>query len=757
VSVKLDLGATPAGSLAARAPQPPRPMYLQSPEAPAIFAVLHEGAHPRSHTAVLICPPFGWEDMCCYRIRREWAEHLARAGHTTLRIDLPGSGDSAGAPTDPGRLEAWTQAVNGAACWLRRAPHVERVAVIGISLGGLVACRAALRGAPIDELVLWSVPARGRTLLRELRAFSAFEVANAPEAEDGGSGQGAPGESAADGDAPRGGATGGGKSSGESAPGGESSGESAPGGEPSGKGAPGSEPVDDGTLATNGYLMSAETVLALRGLDLAQVEPSATRVRRALLLGRDGMKVGEALPEALASAGAEVTVADGPGYGAMMVEPQDARTPIEVIERVSSWLEEGEPRGEASSAEAEPEEERVHPVAHPAPRSEVTDHEEIVIHHAGVALRERPMFLDGPDGPLFGVLAEPLGARRELTALLLNAGPQRRIGPNRMWVEIARRWAAAGVPTLRLDAVGIGDSDGDATMLARVAEFYRPTYAEQAHAALEALAERGLPQRFVMVGLCAGAYWSVQTALADERVAAVIMLNPRTLVFDEWRHTARRTRQLREKALRASTWRKVLRGEIKVAKHLETGRTLVGRAVTAPARARERIAAPLRGGRAAPGPTREPIEELFDALRERGQRGLLLFTGKEVLRRELTQNGVLDRIDRWSNLELAIRGTSADTHTLTPVWLQRQVHALVDRVLEDELERLPEASRVSSEASHGLPEASQVPSEASHGLPEASQVPSEASHGLPEASQVPSEASHGLPEASRVPPETSHV
>ncbi len=312
VSLKIDQGVPSAGSPTTNAPEPPRPMYLQPPGVPPVFAVLHRGVHPQGHTAVLLCPPFGWEDMCCYRIRREWAEHLARAGHTTLRIDLPGSGDSAGAPTDPGQLETWTRAVDGAARWLRQAAHARQVAAIGISLGGLVACRAALQGAPIDELVLWSVPARGRTFLRELRAFSAFEVANIPDA-----GEGAPGERVPD-----------------------------------------AEPADDGTLATNGYLMSAETVLALQGLDLAQVEPSATRVRRALLLGRDGMKVAKALPEALTSAGAEVTVADGPGYGAMMVEPQDARTPIEVIERVSSWLEEGESRGEVFSSEAESEDGR---------------------------------------------------------------------------------------------------------------------------------------------------------------------------------------------------------------------------------------------------------------------------------------------------------------------------------------------------------------------------------------------------------------
>jgi alpha-beta hydrolase superfamily lysophospholipase len=609
-----------------------RPMYLQDELGGSIFAVLHRGAAPTRETAVLLCPPFGWEDMCCYRIRREWAEHLARAGYTTLRIDLPGSGDSAGAPADPGQLDAWTRSVDGAARWLRRAHDEEdgdvaggyaptrmgRVVAIGLGLGGMVSCRAALLGAPIDELVLWSVPARGHRLLRELRTFSAFEVANVLEAK-------------------------------EYVP---------------------AEPVEDGALTTNGYLLSAETVAELERLDLREVDSRSSAMQRALLLGRDGMKVDKHLPGILESAGATVTVTNGPGYGAMMVEPQDARTPTDVFELVSAWLEDGESRDTAS----------FEPTAAAAvPREQ----DEMLIHHAGVALRERPVFVDGPSGPLFGILTEPLAGHRELTGLLLNAGPQRRTGPNRMWVEIARRWAAQGVSTLRLDLAGIGDSEGDPRVLARVAEFYKPTYAEQARAALEMLAERGLPQRFVTLGLCAGSYWSSQAALADERVAAVVMLNPRTLVFDEWRHSVRHTRRVRERLFLRSTWRKVIRGEIKLARHVELGRRFVTQAVATQTRASKRSAAhgPGQG---------EPIEGLFDALRDRDQRGLMLFTGKEVLRRELTDNGVLDRLpDSWPNLELAILGTSADTHTLTPVWLQRQAHTVIDRILANELERLP--------------------------------------------------------------------
>ena len=642
-----------------------RPMYLRDELGAPVFAFLHESAAPTRQTAVLLCPPFGWEDMCCYRIRREWAEHLARAGYTTLRIDLPGSGDSAGAPTDPGQLAAWTRAVDGAARWLRRATDdtdtdtdtdaagadrpagARRIAVIGLGLGGMVSCRAALRGAPIDELVLWSVPSRGHRLLRELRTFTAFEVANALDA---------------------------------------------------GESVPGNEPVEDGALATNGYLLSAETVAELERLDLREEELSSPATQRALLLGRDGMKVDKYLPGVLESAGAAVSIAKGPGYGAMMVEPQDARAPSEVFELVGAWLDAGVPEDTASATAASASGQLAAAeycvVATNEPIADLAtapggpwEHDEAIIEHSGVALRERPLSIDGPDGRLFGVLTEPLGARSELTALLLNAGPQRRTGPNRMWVETARRWAAQGVSTLRLDLAGIGDSDGDAAALARVTEFYKESYVEQARAALESLAERGLPERFVVLGLCAGCYWSARAALADERVAAVVMLNPRTLVFDEWRHSVRHTRRVRERLFLRSTWRKVLRGEIKLARHIELGRRLVVQAAATPIRARRRSAASGSGQ----GTAGEPIEGLFDALRDRGQRGLMLFTGKEVLRRELTDKGVLERMDRWPNLEVAIMGTSADTHTLTPVWLQRQVHTVIDRVLADELERLPEA------------------------------------------------------------------
>ena len=503
-----------------------------------------------------------------------------------------------------------------------RSGHAGRVAVIGIGLGGMVSCRAALGGAPINDLVLWSVPARGRTLLRELRAFSALEAANIPVA-----------------------------------------------GEP-----PRSDPRDEGTVVANGYLLSAETVQELEHLDLQEVEASSRASRRALLLGRDGLKVDGALLGALESAGAAVTVADVQGYGAMMPsEPHEARAPTEVFEFVGSWLGEGEPRG-ASVVTAEHRQtgtgrdgtgtgEDGDILTPGVPR----DHDEIVIRRSGVALRERPILFDGPGGRLFGVLTEPLGIRRELTGVLPNAGFQRRTGPNRMWVEIARRWAVNGVPTLRLDGAGIGDFEGDVTTPGQIAEFYKPLYVEQACAALEMLAERGLPSRFVMLGFCSGAYCSAHAALADERVSVVCMINPRTLIFDEWqwRYTLRHIRHIRESMLLPSTWRRVLRGQIRLDKHFATGRTLVGRAASVSIRARERNVSRRSATREASEPAaREPVADLFDALRDRDQRALLMFTGKEALHRELQSKGCVRR-----------SGSLAEPRAGAPRDLRRHAHA----------------------------------------------------------------------------------
>ena len=247
------------------------------------------------------------------------------------------------------------------------------------------------------------------------------------------------------------------------------------------------------------------------------------------------------------------------------------------------------------------------------------------------------MWVDRPSGPLFGVLSEPLHAQAQLCAVLLPGRDH--IGPNRMFVEIARRWAARGVPTLRIDLSP-----------------HVPEYVDDTCAVLEMLRARGLPTRFVLLGVCAGAYCAMHAALRDEQIAAIIMINPRGLIWSEETQVrtrqlqaARSTRRLRKRLAHRATLRKVFGGEIAPRQFVEVSRSLAAATVRTSLDRSRGIAGSWRASESRP----DPLEPLLDALRDRGQRGLLAFTGREPQREELAATGLFDRLDRWPNLQAA--------------------------------------------------------------------------------------------------------
>jgi alpha-beta hydrolase superfamily lysophospholipase len=569
-----------------------------------------------SRASVLLCPLFGNDDLCAYRARYEWARVLAAAGHPALRIDLPGTGDSGGGPYEPARADAWTDAIATAARWLREECDQTRVTAVGIGLGGLLAYRAATDGAPIDDLVLWSVPARGRTLVRNLRVLSQMEAST---------------ETAVDAET--------------------------------------STPAES-ALESAGFVMSAETVATLEALDLTKLELPGAASRRVLLLERDGLDVDARLRATLERSGAKVTVAPGPGYGAMVTPPQQSRPPVEVFATVDAWLKTrvealGAPPPATSAATPS------HPPASAASSLEMTVH--------GVHVRETPLMVANAEGELFGILAEADEAG-PLCAVLLNAGAIRHIGPGRMWVELARRWAARGVPTLRLDLAGIGDANGDLESLREDAGFYVSRYVGETRTALDALAARGLPQRFVLAGLCSGAYWSLHAALEDERVAGAYMVNPRALFWASHLGGVRDARNIR-KVAHPSTWQRLLRGKITAqrAQTIATGAAVALRSLPARTRASWRAA---RHG--------DELEQALERLQATGTELFGVFTAEEPLLEELERNGGLARMQRRPNVRIELIPGPLTSHTLEPLPLQQAVHRALDGALEQQLRRAGE-------------------------------------------------------------------
>jgi alpha-beta hydrolase superfamily lysophospholipase len=579
-----------------------------------VFAHLHEPAAGPAGTGVLLCPAFGWDELCSHRSLARFAAELAAAGHAALRIDLPGTGDSGGSPRDPGLLGAWLAATSGAAAWLRDHQDCRRVVAFGVGLGGLLAGQALADGAPIDDLILWSVPARGRALIRELRAFAALtqKAAAADDVEI------------------------------DAAP--------------------------AGGLEIGGFLIADETRAALEQLDLsATAIPDAAR-RRALLMGRDGMTPDERLRAHLAGAGVEVTVADGTGYSAMMTHPQFARTPEAAFARAISWLSAGASPGGHDSTPPGPRDRTAEP-RDPSARPAIERTAEAIELTAGsTRIRERPFVVAHGSTRLRGVLSEPAGETNppaEACVVLLNAGSIRRVGPNRMWVEMARGWAARGIPTLRLDLEGIGDSDGDESLLFETPGFYRPELEAEVRSVLNALIAQGSPSRFVIGGLCSGAYWAFHAALADERVCGLLLIN---LWFFFWSEeiASQRDAQQARIMLREGRWREV--AEIA----LSDGR--ISRM------ARTRVRSWLQRGSHEEVDRPDQIDASLDLIRDRRVRTLLLLSDGEAMTDFLRETGRIDRLERWPNIELA-RIPIAD-HIFRPHWAQRLVSDALDRGLE---------------------------------------------------------------------------
>jgi alpha-beta hydrolase superfamily lysophospholipase len=593
-----------------------------------VFGQMHMPAEREQHeTAVLLCPTFGWDDICSYRSRRAWAQHLAAAGHPTLRVDLPGAGDSGGTPSDPARLSAWTAAIASAAGWLGASTGRSRIAAIGIGLGGMLICRAAADGAPITEAVLWSVPSKGRAFVRELRAFGRMETSRFSPGEDFKV-----------------------------------------------------QPLPRGYVGAGGFVLSTETVRSLERLDLAALDLAEDRLGRVLMLERDGIGVDERLLEHLEQTGRDVSVLPGPGYNTMMAEPQEAQAPTEVFASVGAWLEEPPRDGVIVPAESQDASRLIDEGAARAPRRPAAsvrptglarerDTTELAVGDA--VIRERPLAIEQPFGRLFGVLTEPaIAETTDLGAVLLNAGAIRRVGPNRMWVELARRWAARGVPSLRLDLEGLGDSDGDDSRFADVAELYIPQLVDQVQTAIDVVEAQGIAQRFVLTGLCSGAYWSFHGALRDERVVAAFMLNPRTLFWDASQETVR---YLRRGLLQPASWRMVLSGDVQ--------RSRVGNVIReAPRSLLRRALARVQ----ALGDS-DQVDLVFDLLRDGGKQLMFMFSEKEPLHEELERQGRLPRNERWPNIKLEL--IPGRDHTLRPHYSQERAHEALDRALDRELAR----------------------------------------------------------------------
>jgi hypothetical protein len=212
----------------------------------------------------------------------------------------------------------------------------------------------------------------------------------------------------------------------------------------------------------------------------------------------------------------------------------------------------------------------------------------------------------GTGTPLSGVLCRPTQRRAgvgDWVVVLGNSGGDPRYGYGRFQVELARRLARAGVSSLRFDFAGLGDSaNGPADLDPHP---YATDRRAEIAAAIDCLRQRGF-RRVALGGLCSGAYHALQAARGDARIDALLLLN---LVFFSWgeesvlpvagQNRGRSPGAYVTLLRRAETWRRLVRGELKVVPAARAvGRRLAERGALLGARIAEAFGRQTRRGEA---------------------------------------------------------------------------------------------------------------------------------------------------------------
>jgi alpha-beta hydrolase superfamily lysophospholipase len=215
--------------------------------------------------------------MSAYRGWRILAQRLANLGFDVLRFDYHGTGNSAGEPDEPDRVDAWLASIGQTVAAARAVAATDAVALVGFRLGATLALQAAARFHSVDRLVLWSPFHSGKAYLRELRAFARLSVRdNVPDASKG------------------------------------------------------------GDIEAAGFVLTEAAAAALADVDLLSMTKAPAG--EVLLVDRDDRPVDARLAERLRALGSRVTSVQPAGTAEALAEPGAAKVPEHIFDDITGWL-----------------------------------------------------------------------------------------------------------------------------------------------------------------------------------------------------------------------------------------------------------------------------------------------------------------------------------------------------------------------------------------------------------------------------------
>jgi len=260
---------------------------------------------------------------------------------------------------------------------------------------------------------------------------------------------------------------------------------------------------------------------------------------------------------------------------------------------------------------------------------------------------ERGVVFDQGQHRLVGITTAP-ESHGDTGVLVLVGGPQYRVGSHRQFTLLARSLAEAGVPSLRFDFSGMGDSEGERRDFSDTLD--------DISAAIETFVQTvpGI-SRVVLWGLCDAASSAMMYAHRDSRVSGLILLNP-------WVHSGEYSPEVRlaqfYRPLLSSKdkWRYLVSGRSKIIPTLRA----VGRDTLALLERRS-----SRTGYASSG--KSFVREMLEGLRRFDKRVLVVLSEDDLTASEFSSLVTHDK--EWGNVmarpTIVVKSVAGADHTFS--------------------------------------------------------------------------------------------
>jgi pimeloyl-ACP methyl ester carboxylesterase len=248
------------------------------------------------------------------------------------------------------------------------------------------------------------------------------------------------------------------------------------------------------------YPLSVTIARRIEGFTLTEPSPRLP-AERVMIILRDDRTASNALRSRW-EAESVVWAATSEQAALLETELPDSVQPASTIAQIREWL---------TTVESP-----LSPFSPPTPSREALvteDGDATPVHESVIELGRRSMF---------GILTEPVGEVRGPLVVMVNGINEDHVGPARLWVDSARKWAGLGLRCLRFDFAELGESPWTPGQPDRTVFDWTQRY--DVIEAVRALIPENSDET-ILVGLCSGAQVALEAAM-DLRALGLYAINP---------------------------------------------------------------------------------------------------------------------------------------------------------------------------------------------------------------------------------------